>query len=333
MSEFGFPLEALEDVKAPDAITSHEDLNDTTNNTETALVNELTSYLVESLSELYRGEEIPNLEEKLSILSKLPNNLIQDLDGYLRSEEINEETYARHNNRRPGRFNEKAHLRGEIFERLVSSEFESQPDKLGTEVLSLLRNPDRYNYLQELGYVRNPDLAVVDIDDDNRLVIKQAGDAKLGSLNYRSYRQFKDTGFKSGFNKLAEVVNNSAGADLEANGLGELGAARDLGLELTVAEDYRQRIIVPSDRTIDNDNVEYLIDRGSFYYQRGDTYKFNEAGFNDFKQLLSSEHVSIEQSSFSTKEVGHLSNKIFDLIQERREAQADSSVTTIVPGE
>lgn len=283
------PIEALYDYDEED------DYEDESN---------VTQQLIEAIDNLY-GQETPNREQKIALIQQISENLVEEIDAYLQAEEINSRIYAEFHGNSPKEFLEGAHLRGELFERLASAEYVSDPPEIGEEILSLMRNPDRFNFLEELGYVRNPDLAVVELNAEGNLTILQAGDAKLGTFNYRMYRQFKDSGFKAGMETMAEAINSTS--NLAEHGLESLQVAKDIGSKIEISPDYSQYVIVPYDRDVDN--PESLIKKSDFR---------NPAEYEDFKKMLENEDITVVPSIFTTQEVYEMSKVLEDLIDRRR---------------
>lgn len=286
---------------------------------ETSSEKEISEAFIEAIDTLY-PEGTPHRELKIKLIKQISENLVEDMDGFLQGEAANELIYAEFTGKQLDGFNERSHLRGELFERLVTAEYVSNPPEVGIEVLSLMHNPDRFNFLTELGYVRNPDLATIEMDAENNLVITEAADAKLGKFNWRMYQQFKKSGFREGMETMASAVN--ACSNLEEQGLLALNEYRTKGKTIEVSSGFEQHVIVPYDRDVDH--PESLINEKDFR---------DPTEYDDFVRMLKEEEITVIPSTFTIQEVTKMATILEGYIERRRASKYATPEKVIWPPE
>lgn len=184
-------------------------------------------------------------------------------------------------------------LRGKLFETLLNADPAfGERSKLELELLDLAHNPDKYHLSKELGYHRNPDMAFIVTTNGDSTLVEGIGEAKLGLLNVRSFKQLSDTGFERGAKALVDVVNSLENP--EDYGLVEVGKAG----KLAIAPNFTQLLVVPANR-----HVEYKSKLISYR-------EFSDR--NVRKEMLTllndPDRVIIRKAAFSTAEVGALAS-------------------------
>ncbi len=201
---------------------------------------------IDKLSPCLEKDTDEQRQKKLAILKGLSPSLITELHGHLQAVTVEEGIFfgggKKNNKEKLGEEKDKRILRGKLFEMLVEQENAQSRTPVSEEILGLMHNPDRFGLARELGLYRNPDLAFVKVDEvTGRITIEAAGEAKLGRLDYRSFRQFETGGFIKGFQVLTAVLNGRK--DLADSGLRSIA-----GKEVILSDSFKQILIVPSDR-------------------------------------------------------------------------------------
>lgn len=266
----------------------------------------------------------PLRERQKKILEAFPdqNTLIKQLtEHYLRNYK-REEQYAKKTRKEVRHSDLRKVIRGELFEQLVATENrlfnmsaesaqvpapEKKPadSSLEETLTDFLRQPDKYGF-DHLWPMRNPDLSFVETRNETLIVLTGTGEAKSAkSLDYRAYRQLRPDGLRKtlelsilGINQLDENAAKDKG--LEGFGKG--------GKKLAMIRHFTQHVIMCRD--VDFSNPDYLIDRSGFY---------NEADYNDFKQMLLGKHeeskVKLVHSSFSENELDAIFKTVISQIE------------------
>lgn len=256
----------------------------------------------------------PNRGRQEAVFAQLPGDVVEQLYGELRAAYIEQSTYQSDT----GKYKEidmRAQFRGEVFEMLVENDPIINPTSglsvelaaVTEELLSLTHNPGRFNLQDEIGYIRNPDLARIEVTDDGKLHIKTIGEVKLGLLNERCIQQLRETGFRRSLRIVAEKMNEKR--SVAVNGLVELQKYSDRTIEsggpsdgfIVVDADVKQELYVPADRKVENLN--------RLIHLRG-------AARAEGKAVLEKE-VVIKKAAFSVDEVTALTDYFWEKIVER----------------
>lgn len=192
-------------------------------------------------------------------------------------------------------------VRGKVFEMLINADPAfGQRSPLELELLALAHNPSKFGLQDILGQYRNPDMAFIVTQIDDHAVIAGIGEAKLGLLNTRAYKQLSETGFARGVAALVEVVNSLP--DPASYGLVEVAKAGPL----TIAPDFSQLLVVPANRKVEwkSKLVNYRdfpdpVERKEMYALLGDP-----------------DRVTIKKAAFSTAEVGAVAARLAFLLNQ-----------------
>lgn len=237
------------------------------------------------------------------LLDKLggEEEFVEQMDAHLRQMQMESDIYTQYHQLEEEEIRDRGFLLGAVFEKLVEEEMGSG-DKLQNEILALMHDPNRYGLQAELGSVRNPDLAMVDVTSAGRIIIKGAREIKLGQLDYRAFDQLNGK-FRQGFEKLVQVVNTQS--NHEDIGLFQIAQR---GGKMGVARDFRQVLVVPADRDIGNPRS--MIKTKDFK---------RPEDVERFVGMISSGEVTVLQSKYSSDEVVELSEYVLEKIRIRRE--------------
>jgi hypothetical protein len=187
---------------------------------------------------------------------------------------------------------------------------------LAEEILSLIHNPVRFNLEDRLGFYRNPDLAFISIDEDQNITVHGAGEAKLGYLNYRAFRQLSSSGIKYGITRATNYLNKVE--NLEEYGLSNLAAKKKKVATssqedfLKVSPDFKQVLIVPANKNIED--PESLI-------------KHDDFSSNNRESMIDilKKEVEIKKAAFSYSEVLAITDYFLEKIDELREQTEPTS--------
>lgn len=250
---------------------------------------------------------IPDRERQMDILSRLPDDILYELAGHLRTSFLESQKFAKLRGIvfTAADFDDETILRGKVFEMLVAADPALHtPDPLAEELLTLMHDPERFAMEEVLRYYRTPDGAYIEVDRvDGWLIVRAAAEAKLGRLNRRAASQLGERGFRYGLVHMATAVNETE--DLATHGLVETAAYRE-GLEshsgelITVASDFRQVLIVPANRNTD--------DPASLVNSRD----FDDLAFGELLYLLSDAgRLTIKKAAFSAAEVAALTRLLY----------------------
>ena len=259
---------------------------------------------------------LPDRELQISILRELPDNLVEELHGHLIAMEKKQQQVAKGGGEARV-VDESSEVRGELFERLAALQYgkpgaEVQDPRLAEglsqELVNLMHDPERFSLSKQLGHIRNPDLAFFRINDQGKIEIEAAGEAKLGFLNYRSSVQI-GRGFREGTQKMVRMVNRLDKP--EEFGLSAVAQSRVRGGYLEVAGDLKVKIIVPANRNLEN--KASLVNRNDFP---------QEEDYTRFLELLQDEsRIEVLKSAFSRQEVATMAYYLLGKIRERYTAR------------
>lgn len=245
----------------------------------------------------------PDRELQRSILDQLPENLVEELHAHLIVVEGGKEAESSA---------EESKLRGELFERLATAQYgragagTQDPrlaEELSQELVQLMHDPRRFGLEEQIGGIRNPDLAFFKINDQGKVEIEAAGEVKLGLLTPRAAHQIGG-GFREGTRKMVEVVNRMGKP--EDSGLLAVAQSRTRGGYLSASENLKVKLIVPADRN--PEKVKSLVNRGIF--PREDYVRLLEL-------LKNKDEVEILKSAFSRQEVAAMADHLIGKIRER----------------
>jgi len=252
----------------------------------------------------------PDREIQSSILRQLPENLVEELHAHLLATEKEDQRFAAEKGKEVRETAEGPAIRGELFERLVVLQHgragaEAQDPRfaedLSQELVDLMHDPERFGLREQIGRIRNPDLAFFRINDQGRVEIEAAGEVKLGLLNERAADQIGG-GFRGGIKRMIEAVNEvDRPEDL---GLTAVAQSRTRSGYLSASEDLKVKLIVPADR--DLDKKESLVNRRDFRH-KGSYHRF----------LRKLDEVEMLKSAFSRQEVAAMSDLLLEKIRER----------------
>ncbi len=244
------------------------------------------------------------LHQKLAIFKRLPPNLITQVHADLLNSRRDNEVRIPPGET-PAFANKTAVIRGKIFEMLVIAEF-GKNLAVSEELVSLLKDPGRFGLEKELMQYRTPDLAFIEVDAaTGDLIIRSAGEAKTGNLDYRALQQLGPRGFKHSIEMMEQVVN--AIPDIGRHGLLELARTAK---KIRVADDFTQILFVPSDRSLKKNDLKKLLRRDLRPKHR-----------REFLELLAdSSKLTLKRSSFSLSEIGGIAGLIM--------ARIDAATTT-----
>lgn len=245
----------------------------------------------------------PDRQRQQAVFTRLPDTLMLELKAHRYASDREQRFHEERLGLPHAEQDERMVMRGKVFELLVSADPAIHvPSQAGEELLALLHGPNRFNLAQTLGYPRNPDLAFLVVEEkDGGLIIKAAGECKLGRLNARALKQL-DGGFLQGFTKAMEVINHRS--DLSSYGLTELSriqqAARSQPF-LRLAPDFHLRLVVPANRdTRDTDNLLK-------------TEELSPAERERFHELLGHDGtVTVVKAAFSIAEVATIAHALLD---------------------
>jgi len=248
-------------------------------------------------------------EWKRTVVECLSDSIVEELHGHLHVA-YKEYAFFKEQRNLEGEFDDGKVLRGEVFERVVQTEF-TRDDAVANKLLALMHDPERFLLKKELDHIRNPDLADLEHTGDNKIRITELGECKLGRLNYRAYKQLSKNGLRSSLEAVRDVLS---GADLEAIGLGEVAAA---GGEIVLDPNLRQAIILPADRNLED--TRSLIAEWDFY---------RDEDIEAFVELLEDEsRTTIRQSAFSTGEIFRMTDVLLAKVRERYPYRTNSENT------
>lgn len=219
-----------------------------------------------------------NRQAQQETINKLPDNLTEQLQAHLQTEPL-----IRRNH--PWSFQKpktEQAIAGELMEMLVKAE-NGPNNQIAAEILALMHQPERFG-LKNCQSLANPDLAFIDTDSGDQMVVKAVGEVKLGFLNQRAYGQLGHNGFQESFKIIAEFLR---GQDIPG-----LEHVCQKGGQIVIAKDFKQIIFVPSDRN--TKNPESLI---------SSTQPISEWEKRQLVKILTSDQVEIRPIPFSTKEI------------------------------
>jgi hypothetical protein len=256
---------------------------------------------------------LPDRELQTSILHQLPENLIEELHGHLMAGEKEQQQIAAERGKEVKRSAEEQVVRGELFERLVVLQYgragaEAQDprfaEELSQELVQLMHTPERFALGPQIGHIRNPDLAFFKINDQGKVEIEAAGEAKLGLLGYRAADQI-GRGFQAGVQKMVQAVNQVEKP--EDSGLRAVAQSRARGEDLGVSENLKVKLIVPADRNLEK--KESLVNQRDFH---------RKEDYTRLVELLQNEsETEILKSAFSRQEVAAMAGYLLNKIRER----------------
>jgi hypothetical protein len=259
------------------------------------------------------GNYLPDRELQTSIIHQLPENLVEELHGHLMAREKEQQQIATERGKEVKETAEEQVVRGELFERFATLQYgragaEARDprlaEELSQELVQLMHDPERFALGQQIGRIRNPDLAFFRINDQGKVEIEAAGEAKLGLLNERAADQI-GRGFREGIQKMAQAVNQLDKP--EDSGLLAVAQSRTRGGYLGASEDLKVKLIVPADRNLDK--KESLINRGRFHQNKD---------YAHLVGLLQDESkIEILKSAFSRQEVAVMAGYLLNKIRER----------------
>jgi len=273
----------------------------------------------EGLASALDGVESPerDKERQAKVIENLPDDLLLHLKGHLHEKYIEKEAFkesyygkpVEELNEEEGRDYELMVLRGEVFEQLIQNdpEFVTAKTSESVELLSLLQDPDRYGLFEKMGRIRNPDLAYVELNDTGRIVIKGVGEAKLGLLNERAFRQLDS--FEDSSKTLKNTVNSlkhakkmkRMGFDGLAKRKEQMEESGESGPFVDIDDAFKVTLIVPSDR---NTKAETLMKQTPVLEKRKEKYL----------EILSG--IEIKKAAFSVREVAELTEHVYNKIEE-----------------
>lgn len=292
------------------------------NEIETPHIYSRTSDLVNIIDRSNFNRLNPETKKKqVEVISKLPENFLDIIENHLEEGRV---TAERH---KEG-FNQFTYCIGEIFEQLV--EIEDENDNLfpGAEkyqqtdtdkkaaklLLDLMQNPIKYGLMQRS--VTNPDWVKLSLENGT-FVIKDATEAKT-HLDRRTYRQLGRDGFVKAFQDIIDEINSIDKP--ERFGLEEFAS---YGINIGVALDYQQKLVVPRDLKIDRDNIL----KGTKKSHKKN--QFRDYELDDFVSMLNdSDEVVVGHSSFSRTELQEITRWALKEIA-TRQASRQTQETTI----
>ena len=256
---------------------------------------------------------LPDRELQASILRELPENLVEQLHAHLMTTEKEDQQIAVERGREVRVTPEEQVVRGELFERLAALQY-GRPaaeardprltEELSQELLQLMHEPERFALGTQIGRIRNPDLAFFRINDQGKVEIEAAGEAKLGLLNERAADQI-GRGFREGVQKMVGAVNRVEKP--EDLGLRAVAQSRSRGGYLGASGNLRVKLIVPADRN--PAEKRSLINRGRFH---------REKDYIHLLELLENEsETEILKSAFSRQDVAKMADHLLVKIRER----------------
>lgn len=281
--------------------------------------NELAEDLINVLSRCPKEKGYtPDTHKQEKILRSLPENTAENLYAHLHAVQKERDYFAQIRGDETGSVHDGIVLRGEVFEILVEADPElGNKTPLAEEILSLIHNPVRFDLEDRLGFYRNPDLAFISFDEDRNITIHGAGEAKLGYLNYRAFRQLSSSGIKYGITRVTNYLNKVE--NLEEYGLSNLAAKKKEALIssqenfLKVSPDFKQVLIVPANKNIENPE-SLLIKHDDF-----------PSNSRELMIDILKKEVEIKRAAFSYSEVLAITNYFLEKIDELREQTGSTS--------
>jgi hypothetical protein len=196
---------------------------------------------------LERGYK-PDIARQRKIFENLPDNYIEHIYELLEAKYESRRRYIKNLSRYDSEFVQTAFTTcaGLIFESLVSydeninplakntrgSELSTEEKEeihrdweLSQELLHLVNDPKAFKLEYDIECGRNPDLAIIEVDVDNNIVIKGFGEATLGEISTRKLDQLSEHGFIETFEYVADYLNSAK--NLRASGLNHLADFRE----------------------------------------------------------------------------------------------------------
>lgn len=249
---------------------------------------------------------VPDPVRQQMVLARLPDTLILELNAHRFASDLEQRFHEDRLGLPHSEQNEDMVIRGKVFELLVAADPAIHtPSPAAEELLALLHDPDRFALAEALGYPRNPDMAFLVVAvHDGAIVIKAAGECKLGRLNARSLKQLDD-GFLRGIKKAIQLLNERG--DLGSHGLIELARAKQHCRQpefLRLAPDFRVILVVPANR--DTSDPDALVK----------TEELAPEERSRLRTILGDEEaVTIRKAAFSAAEVAAVTQTLADLIR------------------
>ena len=259
-------------------------------------------------------------EDQKAIFSRLPENIVEELQAHLMSIYIEQRRYD------PDRYiNDFNQLKGEVFERLIEIEdelFDLFPDstplreedddrkRIGRTILALMQNPDRFNI--DSFSISNPDL--FDIRFENGTYFIETSIEAKTHLDGRTRHQLSDKGFKSAITKTIDTLNHLK--DPQSHGLEGIG---EDGHKIGISTDYQQALVVPRDLSLDADKIDRSL---------GTKYELSQehAMFFSQKLIKMESRKMLRRSRFSQKEINELTRHFLNRINTKAEKETQEKL-------
>lgn len=269
-----------------------------------------------------------------TILESLPDNLVEQVRGYLYSEPIEQKRILKERNHREIKDKEVLRddtlaIRGIIHEMLVETEGNLRGStQISKEILSVLQNPKRFDTSTNtvlgdaLKGKRSPDTARAEVKEKGNVVINITYEAKKANLDLRAAQQLGPYGVIESCEILAETLNRADAKELKDLGFTALAAAREHFDELiergeilpnesgllpdfiSVSPNFLQVVVVPAEKSIKDPTRLIASD------VTGDDR-------TDFVSLIgNTKRIRFARSAFSTNQENALADYIRDLIYE-----------------
>lgn len=252
--------------------------------------------------------------KKMELLKMLSPNIVQELNGFLINDQIEDDIHKKRKGEPLRLINERAILESRLFELLVETENINLKTPAGDEVLALMHNPLVFGeeFAAEIGTGFNPDGAIIGVTPEGEITVEGFYDAKLvrrgKHLNKRACRQFSSDGFRRTLNKIALSVNSKTG--LEQYGLREIARR---GSKIEISPNIVQVLIVPADCDTNNLLPDDLSPQEKLKYAA---------------MLANSKEIEVRKSIFTCDELSAMAEILYQKVLESR---SKASVTTEKP--
>jgi hypothetical protein len=178
-------------------------------------------------------------------------------------------------------------------------------------------DPQRYGFHYTVG--RNPDVAWLDLDDYNRVIIKGIGEiTNERQLSKRKFLQLSESGFAQNLRNVARQLNSMQ--DGEARGLSEFGQNKK---QVEVSPTLKKYLIVHHNMDTSSEGLKNSIGQvvtDAEYSNLDDREKkkvFSETEKQSFINLLNSPDTVIIKSVFDNNENRIITDFIIEKIKER----------------
>lgn len=258
-------------------------------------------------------------EKQIALLKKLHPNIVEELHAHVMATQKEQDRYNEQRGLPKEIIKGIPTIQGRLFEMLVQIEEDAPQSEAADELLVLLQNADRFDMESELGSGRNPDIALVDYQEE-AITIRAVVEAKSGpSLDYRCYRQLLYSGVRQHLGRIVDNIN--AQDNLSEKGLNAL--AKKAG-KIEISPNFRNILYLTGDK--EGIRAKDLVDDRSFINTA--TGEFNRANYGQFISILdrgmmrpenpdNPVGVTVKYSSFSHTDVVALTKMLHALIVKR----------------